>query len=203
MDAATLARLFEPFAQADQSLARTRGGLGLGLALVKGFVELHGGTVAAASPGPGKGSEFTVRLPLIAEPPALTTAPLPAARPAAVRKRVLIVEDNKDSADSLKMVFELTGYDVTVAYTGPDGAEAAKRVRPDLVICDIGLPGMDGYAVARRIRADLAAERPLLVALTGYGEAADRDRALAAGFDRHFTKPADPAALEAVLTSRT
>ncbi|HKB00844.1 MAG TPA: ATP-binding protein, partial [Gemmataceae bacterium] len=203
MDAATLARLFEPFAQADQSLARTRGGLGLGLALVKGFVELHDGTVTAASAGPGKGSEFTVRLPLAPEPPAVTAAPLPAARPAPVRKRVLIVEDNKDAADSLRMVFEMTGYDVTVAYTGPDGAEAARRVRPDLVICDIGLPGMDGYAVARRIRADLAAERPVLVALTGYGEAADRDRALAAGFDRHFTKPADPAALEAALTTRT
>jgi CheY-like chemotaxis protein len=120
---------------------------------------------------------------------------------AAARRRVLIVEDNRDSADSLRMVFELTGYDVTVAYTGPEGAEAARQVRPDLVICDIGLPGMDGYAVARRIRADLGADQPVLVALTGYGEAADRDRALAAGFDRHFTKPADPFALEAVLTA--
>jgi PAS domain S-box-containing protein len=204
MAAETVGRLFEPFGQADQSLARTRGGLGLGLALVKGFVELHGGTVTAASAGPGKGSEFTVRLPLAAEPPALTAAPRPTARPAAAaRKRVLIVEDNKDSADSLKMVFEFSGYDVTVAYTGPDGAEAAKRVRPDLVICDIGLPGMDGYAVARRIRAELGPDQPVLVALTGYGEAADRERALAAGFDRHFTKPADPVALEAALTSRS
>ena len=202
VDPEVLPRLFEPFAQADRTLARSNGGLGLGLALVKGFVEMHGGTVAAASPGPGLGSEFTVRLATVPEPPALTAA-RPPARPAqTVPKRVLIVEDNRDAADSLKLVFELTGYEVTVAYTGPEGAEAARRVKPDLVICDIGLPGMDGYAVARRIRADLGAGCPVLVALTGYGEAADRDKALAAGFDRHFTKPADPLALEAALTAR-
>ena len=146
-----LTHLFETFAQADRSLDRSKGGLGLGLSVVKGLVELHGGTVEARSDGPGRGAEFVIRLPLQPEPAAVTDVP---ARPgrAPKRLRVLVVEDNRDAADSLVMLLEVFGYDVTVAYTGPSGVEAAAAWGPDAVVCDIGLPGLDGYGVARALR---------------------------------------------------
>jgi signal transduction histidine kinase/CheY-like chemotaxis protein len=191
--------LFIPFMQADQGLARSRGGLGLGLALVKGLAELHGGTVAAESGGEGLGATFTVRLPLAREPAAVTGG-----RPVQVRNpgrslRVLIVEDNEDSAESLRMALELAGCEVVVAHTGPGGVDAAKARRPDLVLCDIGLPGFSGYEVARRIRAE-ADGAVVLVALTGYGREQDQEDARAAGFNRHFTKPVDFGQLELVLS---
>jgi PAS domain S-box-containing protein len=193
----TLGRLFQPFMQADQTLDRSHGGLGLGLALVKGLAELHGGGVSARSGGPGKGSEFVVRLPLdggaLLEPP-------PAPSPARVgRRRVLVVEDNADAAQSLREVLELGGHDVAVAHTGPEGVAQARSFRPDVVLCDIGLPGMDGYAVARAFRADEALREVHLVALSGYALPEDRQRAADAGFERHLPKPPSLEALEEVL----
>jgi PAS domain S-box-containing protein len=193
-----LARLFEPFSQADRTLDRSAGGLGLGLAIVRGLAELHGGGVRAESGGLGLGSLFTVTLPARAELAALSDRPAPA-RPDAKHLRVLVVEDNRDAADSLRMLLETYGYEVAVAYTGPDGVRAAGVFRPEVVICDVGLPGMDGYAVAAALRGDPATAKSRLIALTGYGREEDRRRAREAGFDHHLTKPADPGALEAVL----
>ena len=199
IEPALLPRLFDAFAQGDRSLDRARGGLGLGLAVVKGLVELHGGQVEAASDGPGQGAEFTVRLPLKGEQQALTRTPasVPACEGEAVR--ILVVEDNRDAADSLRMVLELYGHEVAVAYTGADGVKAAKSWRPDVVLCDIGLPGLDGYAVASQLRHDPATAKARLIALTGYGRDEDRHRSLQAGFDHHLTKPVDPAALQPLL----
>jgi PAS domain S-box-containing protein len=200
IEAEMLARLFEPFSQADRTLDRSPGGLGLGLAIVKGLAELHGGSVRAESGGLGRGSVFTVTLPAFTEVPALTGRPAPA-RPAARRLRVLVVEDNRDAADSLRLLLEAYGYEVSVAYTGPDGVRAAVEHRPEVVVCDIGLPGMDGYRVAEALRGNPATAASRLIALTGYGRDEDRRRARDAGFDEHLTKPADPAALEALIAA--
>jgi PAS domain S-box-containing protein len=199
-----LARLFEPFSQADRSLDRSRGGLGLGLALVKGLVELHGGSVAASSPGPGAGSEFTVRLPLAGHGPRSDAAGRDAEPETRDPKslRVLIVEDNRDAAESLRLLLELGGHRVRVGHAGPAGLEAAREFRPDVVLCDIGLPGgMDGYAVARAFRADPGQAGTALVALSGYGREEDRRRACEAGFDHHLTKPVDPEVLDRLLAT--
>jgi PAS domain S-box-containing protein len=191
IEPALLPQLFEPLTQADRSLARTPGGLGLGLSLVKGLVELHGGTVTAASGGPGRGAEFTFRLPLAAGPaPSATQAAAPSRQVA--RRRVLVVEDNPDTAESLRMLVELWGHEVRVAGTGPDGVEEARRFRPDVVLCDIGLPGLDGYGVARELRRHTATAGARLVAVTGYGTDDDRRRSREAGFDLHLVKPVGP-----------
>jgi PAS domain S-box-containing protein len=195
-----LPRLFQTFAQADRTLDRSGGGLGLGLAIVKGLAELHGGTAAAASDGLGRGATFTVTVPTRVERPALAGPP-PAAAPPARPLKVLVVEDHRDAADSLRILLEMSGYQVTVAYTGPDGVRAAEEHRPDVVVCDIGLPGMDGYRVARALRENPATATTRLIALTGYGQDEDRRRAREAGFDEHLTKPADPAALESLLAA--
>jgi CheY-like chemotaxis protein len=190
-----LSRLFEPFVQADHSLDRSRGGLGLGLALVKGIAEMHGGTAKAESEGTNRGSTFTVRLPRRREPAALAQKPV-LSLPAAVKPRhVLVVEDNRDAADSLRLLLEVSGYEVTVAYSGPTGLEAATRELPDVVICDIGLPGLDGFGVARALRQNPGTRAARLIAVTGYGQPADRERALEAGFDEHLVKPVDPETL--------
>ena len=186
IEADVLSRLFQPFSQADRSLARSRGGLGLGLTVVKGLVELHGGTVAVTSGGRGAGTKVVVRLPLA---PALPP-PGPRADTAPSIAHVLIVEDNVDAAETLREALKLEGMAVTVAYDGDAGLDAARRNVPDLVICDIGLPGdLDGYGVARAIRADPALRHTPLVALTGYAGPEDQARALEAGFDRHLAKP--------------
>jgi two-component system CheB/CheR fusion protein len=190
-----LPRLFEVFTQADRTLERTRGGLGLGLALVRAVVRLHGGDVAAASGGPGRGAEFTIRLPL-AGAAAAEAAGAHAAPPV---RRVLIVEDNQDTAESLRMLLEVHGHEVAVATTGPAGVRAALDWRPDVVLCDIGLPGLDGYGVARELRRNPATAGLLLVAVTGYGREEDRLRSREAGFDHHLTKPVDPAELQPLL----
>jgi PAS domain S-box-containing protein len=191
IDQSLLPHLFEEFSQADRSLDRSRGGLGLGLALVKGLLELHGGTVEAHSEGTGKGSEFIVRLDRAPEPRALTEVP---ASPSSIGRkfRVLVVEDNPDSAESLRMLLDLSGYEVEVANTGTAGVEAATRFRPHAVVCDIGLPGLDGYQVAQILRKqpDLGGTR--LIAVSGYGRPEDVEKARRAGFHKHLTKPVDP-----------
>ncbi|HTN86226.1 MAG TPA: ATP-binding protein [Sorangium sp.] len=203
MDPALLERIFEPFTQADQSLARSRGGLGLGLALVKGVVELHGGGVRAASAGVGRGAAFTITLPLGSAAPRSVAAAAPrsaAAAGASSARRILIIEDNLDAADSLRMLLERRGHAVSVAHSGDDGVAAARAARPDVILCDIGLPGeMNGYGVARALRGESALEGTLMVALTGYGQEEDRKLAHAAGFDAHLTKPVAQSTLERLL----
>ncbi|MHB8873506.1 MAG: hybrid sensor histidine kinase/response regulator, partial [Myxococcaceae bacterium] len=199
IDPETLGKLFEPFAQADRSLDRSRGGLGLGLALVKGMVELHGGEVSAHSDGPGRGARFTVKLPL-AERGAVAQPFLQPPDAARRKRRVLVIEDNIDAAHSLSEALELSGHHVAVAYDGGAGLAKAIGFRPEIVICDIGLPGgMDGYAVARALRRDSVTASAYLVALTGYAQPDDQRRALNAGFDAHLAKPPDLAALDRLL----
>jgi PAS domain S-box-containing protein len=198
MDEAMLGRLFQPFAQADRSLDRSRGGLGLGLALVKGLAELHGGRVTASSPGLGAGSRFALTLPMASRPEGQR-----AGQPAQVLPlpphRILIIEDNLDAALTLKMLLEHGGHEVVTAHSGRAGLAKAKAHRPEVIFCDIGLPDMDGYAVAQALRADPECHPALLVAMTGYGQDEDKRRALEAGFDQHLTKPADPDALQRML----
>jgi PAS domain S-box-containing protein len=188
IEAALLPQLFEPFVQGDRTLARSEGGLGLGLALVKGIVELHAGEVRAESAGVGKGSDFVVLLPVHGGPAAPAEAP--AASPSgAVGRRVLVVDDNADAADSLAEILRLVGYQPEVAYDGAGALAALEATRPEVVLCDIGLPGMSGYDVARAVRGQGLGVR--LVALSGYARAEDVRRALEAGFDAHVAKPPD------------
>jgi PAS domain S-box-containing protein len=195
-----LARVFDLFVQEPQSLDRTRGGLGLGLTLVKRLVELHGGSVAATSEGPDRGSEFTVRLPALAHPAPGEEREGGAVEPEAARpRRVLIVEDGADARESLRLLLEQSGHLVETADDGPSGLLALSAFRPEIALIDIGLPGLDGYTVAERVRAEETAGRMLLVAVTGYGTARDRARAFASGFDAHMVKPVDPAALSRIL----
>jgi PAS domain S-box-containing protein len=194
-----LARLFQPFAQADATLDRSQGGLGLGLALVKALVELHEGTITAHSAGLGQGAEFVVRLPLVPEEVA-TDAPAHARTLASSgRRRVLIIEDNIDAADSLREALEFGGHEVEVAYNGPAGIARARKYKPEVVFCDIGLPGMDGFDVARAFRADSALRGAYLVALSGYAQPEDVLRASQAGFDQHLAKSPSLERLEQAL----
>lgn len=193
-----LVHLFEPFTQAERTLDRSKGGLGLGLALVKGLVELHGGQVSVHSEGLGQGTEFVVRLPVVSAPPVVPQRYSAEVAPAP-RRRVLVIEDNTDAALSLCEVLELGGHEVAVAYQGPEGLAKAGELRPDVILCDIGLPGMDGYEVARRLRADPALAGVLLVALSGYALPEDLQRAAAAGFDRHIAKPPSLEQIEELL----
>lgn len=193
-----LRQLFQPFAQAHQTLERSQGGLGLGLSLVKGLVELHGGTVKAHSEGPGAGAEFTVRLPLHAG--AAVAAAVETEPPSAAPRRVLIIEDNVDAADSLRDVLQLGGHQVEVAYEAASGMELARTFRPEVILCDIGLPGMDGYGVARAVRSDPTLRSTFMVALTGYALPEDLTRARQAGFDQHLPKPPDLQRVEQILT---
>jgi CheY-like chemotaxis protein len=198
MTSEMLAKIFQPFEQAPDSLARTRGGVGLGLALVKGLVELHGGQVRASSPGPGLGTEIEIRFPLTKAPGERATSG--ASEPVRPRHtEVLVIEDNRDMADSLKDFLEGENCSVRVAYDGPSGLRSARAQPPEVVLCDIGLPGMDGYAVAQAFRSDPKLQSARLVAVTGYGQAEDRRRAEQAGFDAHVTKPPDPRRLLALL----
>lgn len=199
MDPGMLARLFEPFSQADRSLDRSRGGLGLGLALVKGLVDLHSGSVQASSAGRGRGARLKVHLPLSPEPTVEAGTGF-LSRSAARSLRILVVEDNHDAAESLKMLLEIYGHQVVVAETGQAGLEAARRHHPDVALCDIGLPGgMDGYTLARLLRGADETAGIHLIALSGYGQEEDRRQARQAGFDQHLTKPVDPLTLAKLL----
>jgi PAS domain S-box-containing protein len=196
MDPAEVPRMFEPFAQAERGRPAGAGGLGLGLSLVKGFVELHGGKVTARSAGVGQGSEVVVTLPL-AEARA-ADAPATARAPAGGRS-VLVVDDNPDAARSLADVLEVSGHHVRIASDGRSAIELAHDLRPDVVICDIGLPDMSGYDVARALRCDDALRSTRLIALTGYALPEHRERALQTGFDAHLAKPAALDALDALI----
>ena len=186
-----LPSLFQAFRQVDADPARTKGGLGLGLAVVRGLVELHDGQAEAASGGRGRGATFTVRLPLSAGREPNPDAPAASDLPAVGARRVLIVEDSADAAESLRELLELKGFEVWVASTGPDGVELARRVGPGAVVCDIGLPGMTGFEVARALRGNPATAEAVLVAVSGYAQEEDRRKAREAGFDALLAKPAD------------
>lgn len=195
-------RIFDLFVQGDHSLARSQGGLGIGLTLVRKLVEMHGGSVAVASAGPGAGSEFTVRLPALPAERVTEHVGVPTARAHvtdALRKRVLVVDDNVDAAESIAMILRVSGYDVRCVFDGPSVLRAAQTYHPDVVVLDIGLPGLSGYDVARTLRKEPEFKRTPIVALTGYGQDEDRRRAKEAGFDFHMTKPVDPEQLQAFV----
>jgi CheY-like chemotaxis protein/two-component sensor histidine kinase len=198
ISAELLPRVFEPFTQADTSLDRSRGGLGIGLTLVRRIVELHRGSVEARSDGPGKGSELIVRLPAANAPvveaqPALTEPPSTA-------RRILVVDDNADAADTLGEFLADSGHSVLVRYDGKTALEAVRAYRPEVVFLDIGLPGIDGFEVARRIRQEHGSS-VRLVALTGYGQEEDRRRTREAGFDDHMVKPVGVDAISKLLAA--
>jgi len=199
----TLANVFDAFSQAESSLDRNEGGLGLGLALVKGLIELHGGTIKALSSGIGNGSEFIVRLPL-------TDAPTEVDRPTAAQplpqsavRTVLVIEDNQDTATTLKTLIKHLGFEVEIALSGTEGVELARSMRPNVVLCDIGLPGLDGFAVARELRKSDATRHAFLIAQSGYGQPEDIRRSKEAGFDLHLIKPVDFKELARILKSST
>jgi PAS domain S-box-containing protein len=195
-----LDRIFDLFVQEPQALDRSRGGLGLGLTLVKRLVELHGGAVAVACEGLGRGCEFTIRLRLVEGPAVAETRPAPPAAES-LRRRVVIVEDNADARESLQLLLRLAGHDVETAEDGLIGLQKLTTLRPDVALIDLGLPGIDGYDLARRLRALPEARAMRLIAISGYGQAEDRRRALDAGFDLHITKPVDPDRLQRLLTT--
>jgi CheY-like chemotaxis protein/two-component sensor histidine kinase len=180
--------VFEPFTQVERSLDRSQGGLGIGLTLARRLVEMHDGRITARSDGPGRGSEFEVRLPILTAAP----EPAPPKPPAKVApRRVIVVDDNVDAAETLAWLLRAAGHQVVTAYDGRSAVDAAPVFRPEVVLLDIGLPGMDGYEVARRIRALAAHRGTPIVALSGYGLASDREQSRAAGFDVHLVKPVD------------
>ncbi|HEX5634271.1 MAG TPA: response regulator, partial [Gemmatimonadales bacterium] len=194
--------IFDMFAQVDASLERSAGGLGIGLALVKGLVEMHGGRVDARSEGPGKGSEFTVTLP-VAEPPASAAALRDGGRPTLGRRRVLVADDNRDGADSLAALLRRSGHDVFVVYDGADAVTEAARLQPHVVLLDLGMPRLNGHDAAMAIRRSPGGEEMVLVALTGWGDEATRRRTRESGFDGHLTKPVDYQVLIALLDALT
>jgi PAS domain S-box-containing protein len=201
IDAQTLPRLFQTFSQAHDALERAQGGLGIGLALVKGLVELHGGTVEAHSAGRGRGSEFVVTLPhavVLGEAPA-AAAPAAFGPLRSVRRRILVVDDNVDAGESLKLLLELDGHEVRLANDGEQAISAVAVAAPDVVFLDIGMPTLNGYEAARRIRALPSGKAMKLIALTGWGQPGDRERAMEAGFDVHLTKPVDHAKVRELL----
>jgi CheY-like chemotaxis protein len=203
-----LNRVFDLFFQADQSLGRTQGGLGIGLSLVRSLVELHGGTVQACSAGAGKGSEFVVRLPLAsaddgtrgvahADEPSAGAAGSSAA---SACRRVLVVDDNEDIAETTSRLLGLRGHQVKVALTGEEALQLAGSFHPSMVLLDIGMPGLDGFEVCRKLRQQAGGERTTVVAVTGYSGAAKHALALAAGFDHYLIKPVDLDTLNGLLT---
>ena len=191
-------KLFDPFLQLNPTLARSAGGLGVGLTIVKRLTQLHGGSVHAASDGSGKGSHFEIRLPL-AKGPCIDQG-VPEDAPVNARpRRIVVVEDNQDIRETLQMLLNMWGHQVEMAVDGPSGVELVLRNRPEVALIDIGLPGMNGYDVARALRKILSRDAVRLIALTGYGQPTDREQALNAGFDSHLLKPITPHVLEQML----
>ncbi len=202
-----LPHVFDLFTQAERSLDRSQGGLGIGLALVQRLTELHGGTVEAHST-PGQGSEFIIRLPVMNDETQLSGKALaagssltPHPSPLAPQLRVLVVDDNVDTVLSFSMLLKASGHDVRTAHDGPTAVQVALDYQPDVVLLDIGLPGLNGYQVAKRIRQDPNLKNVVLVALTGYGQEADRQTALEAGFNHHLVKPARLEQLQKILAT--
>jgi CheY-like chemotaxis protein len=195
-----LPRIFDMFMQVDASLERSTSGLGIGLTLVKRLVEMHDGTVEVHSAGSGQGSEFVVRLPIVVEapkpPPPEPTVSEPTTTPA---RRILVVDDNRDSAKSLAMLLKLTGHQTHTAYDGLEAVEAAATFKPEVILMDIGLPKLNGYEAARKVREQPWGKKMVLVALTGWGQEEDRQKSREAGFDSHLVKPVDLDALMKLL----
>jgi CheY-like chemotaxis protein len=202
IDATLLPRIFDLFVQADRSLARSQGGLGIGLTLVRRLVEMHGGRVSAFSEGAGRGSEFEVRLPSVRGVTQTEGVPENELKLRAVSpRRVLVVDDNVDAAESATMLLRFLGHDVEMAHDGNSALEQVRNFRPEIVLLDIGLPGMSGYDVARAIRA-LPENRGLVIAaVTGYGQEEDRRKSREVGIDYHMTKPLAPNVLTAFIES--
>ena len=196
-----LPRIFDLFVQGDHALARSQGGLGIGLTLVKRLVEMHEGTVEARSEGKGKGSEFSIRLPALVEATAARGAQPGAALAGGPSRRVLVVDDNLDAADSIGKLLKLFGHDVRCVYDGVAALATVKDYQPEVVVLDIGLPEMDGYEVAKRMRAMPQLQNTRIVAVTGYGQEDDRRRSRDAGFDQHLTKPVDPEVLQSFVVA--
>ncbi|HYM23388.1 MAG TPA: ATP-binding protein [Vicinamibacterales bacterium] len=198
-----LPRVFEMFAQERQALDRANGGLGLGLTIARSLIQLHGGTIEARSEGLGTGSEFVIRLPALAAREGLRPGTAPFAgqrvRSSAQRRRILIVDDNVDAAHMMADALEMAGHETRVAFDGPSALETAREFKPDAALLDLGLPLMDGYELAEQLAAATSAQRPVLVAVTGYGQVSDRERTAAAGFDAHVVKPVDVPQLMALL----
>jgi CheY-like chemotaxis protein len=195
-------RVFDLFTQAERTPDRSQGGLGLGLALVKSLVELHGGSVSAYSPGLGKGSTFTVRLPRYTQDVAL--APQPSSerlREGAAPLRILLVDDNVDAVHTLQLFLNSAGHQVEVAYSAGDALELAKTMVPEVCLLDIGLPDFDGNELARRLRVLPQASAATLIAMTGYGRQQDRDASMAAGFDHYLVKPVNTTQLSDILAA--
>jgi PAS domain S-box-containing protein len=194
-----LPRIFEPFTQAIPALERSQGGLGIGLSLVRGLIGMHGGSVEARSSGIGQGSEFIVRLPIA--PADTRELESDAAEESSAREphRIVVADDSRDAADSLARILEIMGHDAHAAYDGRQALELGERLRPDVMVLDIGMPNLNGYETARRVRSQPWGQGLLLIALTGWGQDDDKRRAAAAGFDRHLTKPVDPAVLNDLL----
>jgi len=199
--AEALPHIFELFTQNDRSLSRTEGGLGIGLTVVRSMVELHGGTVDACSGGLGHGSEFIVTLPRLEHVVERAVAVQAGAAKASAPARILIIDDNADAGEILAMLLRVSGHEVEIALDGPSALKVFAQVRPQVVLCDIGLPGMDGYQIAARMRECGQGPMPVMIALTGYGSANDHQRALSAGFDHHVVKPADPEGLLQLIDS--
>jgi PAS domain S-box-containing protein len=198
LDAETLPRVFEYFVQGGAA-GRPASGLGIGLGLARQLVEMHGGRIAVESDGPGQGSTFTIAMPVlvVSDLPSPAAGPAPGAR---IDRRVLVIDDNRDAADTLAALVRTFGAEVETAYDPGDGLRRAARFAPDVVLLDIGMPEIDGYEACRQLRATSVGARAFIVAITGWGQMHDRERAVAAGFDAHLTKPADPRALAALLT---
>jgi CheY-like chemotaxis protein len=196
----SLTRIFDKFAQLDRPLEHSKGGLGIGLSLVKALVEMHGGSVQARSDGSGKGSEFIVRLPVVVD--ATRAAPAADNRSAgASGLRILVADDNRDSTATLGMLLRILGNDVRTAHDGLEAVGEAGEFRPDVILLDIGMPKMNGYEAARKIRSESWGRRVVLIALTGWGQERDRQLSREAGFDHHYVKPVDPATLTKLLAS--
>jgi PAS domain S-box-containing protein len=196
---AMLPQVFDLFIQVDRTLEKAQGGLGIGLTLVRRLVEMHGGNVEARSEGPGKGSEFIVRLPIAARAPSIPVDDEQAAGPPMSRRRILVVDDNEDSGNSLCMLLDMMGNDVRVVHSGASALESIGDFRPDIVLLDIGMPEMNGYEVCRTIRMQPLAKQPVIVACTGWGQPEDRRRSHEAGFNHHLVKPVDIDALKMLL----